>query len=108
MDQLTKNILQLFAHNHFFQITVTADIDVNGKIYKRKKQKNNNSVLTPKNWNRHKETFFAQRMASYSKSFTIEEKITLELNMLKKLRTNKEDNQVLKDRYISYLERNIP
>ena len=108
MDQITKNILQRFAHNHFFQITVIADLDFNGKIYKRKKQKNNKSILTPKNWTTHKEKFFEQRMALYSKSFTTEEKIMLEREMLKKLRTNTEDNQILKARYISYLERNIP
>lgn len=88
----------------FFQIEVNADIKVDGKIYKNVKQKNNDSILNPDNWNQHKETFFNQRMDKYKKNYTNEEKIKLELETLDKLTINKTDYKIIKDRYNLYLQ----
>lgn len=88
----------------FFQIEVIADLEFEGKTYKDIKQKNNDSILTPENWEQHKETFFSQRMATYKESYTLQEKIKLELSTLEKLLINKTDNQIIKDRYKDYLE----
>jgi hypothetical protein len=94
---------KLVDHN-FFQIEVIADLEHEGKIYNNVKQTNNDSILTPENWEQHKETFFVQRMATYKQSYTLAEKIKLELSGLKKLPINKTDYQILKDRYKAFLE----
>jgi hypothetical protein len=104
MDKATKKIMELLADTNFFQITVFADLEIDGKIYKDKEQKNNDSFLTPKNWEQHKETFFTQRMATYSDSYTLAEKMKLEVSRLEKLPINKTDYKILKDRYKTHLE----
>ena len=88
----------------FFQIEVIADFEFEGKIYKDVNQRNNDSILTPENWERYKETFYAQRIATYEDSYIVAEKIKLELISLEKLPINKTDYQILKDRYKAYLE----
>lgn len=60
--------------------------------------------LTPENWEQHEETFFAQRMATYKESYTLAEKLKLELLRLENLSINKTDYQILKDRYRVFLE----
>jgi len=67
------------------------------------KEKNNNSILTPKNWEQHKDTFFKQRMETYPESYTETEKIKLELEDLEKLTINKTDYKILKQRYKDFL-----
>lgn len=87
----------------FFQIKVIADFEIDGKIYKDVEQRNNDSIITPENWRQHEETFFTQRMATYKDSYTLAEKLKLELSSLEKLPINKTDYQILKDRYKEYL-----
>jgi len=104
MNKALRKITELTADLNFFQIWVFADYKINGKIVKDFEQKNNDSILTPENWEQHKETFFIQRMAMYKDSYTLAEKLKLEVSRLEKLPTNKTDYQILKDRYKSYLE----
>ena len=63
-----------------------------------------NSSITTENWEQHKETFFTQRMATYRDSYTLTEKIKLELLRLEELTINATDYKVLNDRYRAYLE----
>jgi len=102
-NKTKSRILKAIADFNFFQISVIADLEYEGKVYKDVKQKHNDSILTPENWEQHKETFFNQRMATYKDSYTLAEKIKLELVALEKLTINKTDYQILKDRYIDYL-----
>ncbi|MGX1024750.1 hypothetical protein [Psychroflexus sp. MBR-150] len=104
MNKTKERILNNLADFNFFQIEVIADLEYEGKIYKDVKQRNNDSILTPENWDKHKETFFTQRMATYKESYTLAEKIKLELLSLEKLPINKTDYQILKDRYKAYLK----
>ena len=104
MNKAVKKITELLANTNFFQIKVFADLEIDGKIYKDREQRNNDSILNPKNWEQHKETFFTQRMATYSGSYTLAEKIKLEVLRLEKLPMDITDYEILKDRYKSYLE----
>jgi hypothetical protein len=104
MNKAVRKIMELLANTNFFQIKVFADLEIDGKIYKDKEQRNNDSILNPKNWEQHKETFFIQRMATYSDSYTLSEKIKLEVSGLEKLPMDITDYEILKDRYKSYLE----
>ena len=104
LGKTQNRIWEQIADFSFFQIEVVADLEFEGKIYKNVKQRNNDSILTPENWEQYKETFFTQRMATYKDSYTLTEKIKLELSRLEKLPTNKTDYQILKDRYKAYLE----
>jgi len=104
LDKTQNRIQEQIADFSFFQIEVVADLEFEGEIYKNVKQRNNDSILTPENWEQHKETFFSQRMATYKDSYTLAEKIKLELSSLEKLPTNKTDYKILKDRYRAYLE----
>ncbi|MBT4929503.1 MAG: hypothetical protein HON12_00330 [Flavobacteriales bacterium] len=92
------------AEFSFFQIEIIADFEFEGRIYKEVNQRNNDSILTPENWERCKETFYTQRIATYKDSYTVAEKIKLELLSLEKLPISKTDYQILKDRYKAYLE----
>jgi len=104
MNKALRKITELLANLNFFQIWVFADYEIDGKIVKDYEQKNNDSILTPENWEQHEVTFFTQRMATYKESYTLSEKIKLELSGLEKLPINKTDYQVLKGRYKRYLE----
>lgn len=104
MNKAVRKIIQSNEDWSFFQIWVIADLEFDGKIYRNEKQKNNDSILTPENWEQHEETFFTQRMATYKDSYTLAEKLKLEVLRLEKLPINKTDYQILKDRYKSYLE----
>lgn len=105
MNKTQKRILEKLADFNFFQIEVIADLEFEGKTYKDVKQKNNDSILTPENWERYKERFFSQRMAAYKDSYTLSEKLKLELSAIEKLPINKTDYQILKNRYIAYLNK---
>jgi hypothetical protein len=104
MNKALRKITELLENTNFFQIKVFADLEIDGKIYKDKEQRNNDSILNPKNWEQHKETFFTQRMAMYSDSYTLAEKLKLEVSRLEKLPVDITDYEILKDRYKSYLE----
>lgn len=98
------NILEQLADKLFFQIDQVADFEFEGKIYQNVKQKNNDSILTPENWEQYKDIFFEQRMNQYKENYTISEKIKLELETVEKLPINKTDYKILSDRYRNYLD----
>lgn len=67
------------------------------------KEYNYDSILTPDNWEQHKDIFFNQRMETYPESYTKGEKIKLELEGLEKLTIDETDYKILKERYEQYL-----
>ena len=97
IDTKTGNILDDFKD------VLTADeikkLDNNKSI----RIKNNDSIVTIDNWNDLKDIFFSQRMETYNLSYTLNEKIKLELETLEKLPINKTDYKILKERYQKYL-----
>jgi hypothetical protein len=103
MEPLVKKILKKLEAFNFFQIEVIADFEYEGKIYKNHKQYNNDSILNSNNWELHKETFFNQRMNFYKESYTLSEKIKLEIEAIENLTINETDYKILKDRYKSFL-----
>jgi hypothetical protein len=107
MESTTEKIMEKLAAHNFFQIDLIADFEFEGITYKDIKQRNNRSILTPENWEQHKETFFTQRMATYKSSYTFAEKMNLEFSKLEKLPINETDYQILKGRYKTYLEHKL-
>jgi len=95
MNETKVRMSNSLADWRYFQIYFQTDTKI---------EKNNDSILRPENWEQHKETFFTQRMATYKDSYTLAEKVKLELLSLEKLPINKTDYQILKDRYRGYLE----
>ena len=97
IDTKTGNILDDFKD------VLTADeikkLDKNKSIRIR----NNDSIVTIDNWSKLKDIFFSQRMETYNSSYTLNEKIKLELETLEKLPINKTDYKILKERYQKYL-----
>ena len=84
-DMLTKNEVENLDKNKVIKIL------------------NNDSTLTPENWNAKKDIFFKQRMEKHNSSYTEKEKIKLELELIDKLPNNKNDFKILKYRYKKYL-----
>ncbi|KAB1156087.1 hypothetical protein [Flavobacterium luteum] len=68
-----------------------------------KKEFNNDSFITPENWNNLKDVFFKQRMNNYKLSYTQKEKIILEIETIENLTLNNTDYKILKERYKEYL-----
>jgi alkaline phosphatase len=99
-----RKILNNLIAIKFFQIIVTADHEFEGEVFKNKKHWNNDSVLTPENWDHHKATFLEQRMETYKGSYALEEKVKEELRTLKKHPTNSLEHRILKNRYLKYLK----
>lgn len=87
----------------FFQVDVIADLKVGDVIYSDIKQKNNDSVITPENWEAKKETFFEQRMETYKDSYSLIEKINLELKLIDEMQIETDDYTVIRERYRRYL-----
>jgi hypothetical protein len=87
----------------FFQVDVVADLKVDDVIYSDIKQRNNDSVITPENWEAKKETFFEQRMETYKDSYSITEKINLELKLIDEMQIESNDYTVIRERYRQYL-----
>jgi hypothetical protein len=87
----------------FFQVDVIADLKVGDVIYSDIKQKNNDSVITPENWEAKKETFFEQRMETYKDSYSLIEKINLELKLIDEMQIETDDYTVIRERYRQYL-----
>lgn len=102
LNKTKLKILDQLADKLFFQI------EFKGKIYPNVKQKNNDSILTPENWEQYKDIFFEQRMTQYKESYTISEKLKLELETVEKLPINKTDYKILSDRYKNYLVNKQP
>ena len=100
---ISNGIFKRLEDINFFQITVYADEEIDGEIYKNVRQKNDNSTITTKNWGQHKDVFFNERMATYDESFPIVAKIKLELEKVENLPCIEEKYKVLRDRYIDYL-----
>ena len=92
----------------FFKIKVIADFEFEENTYKNVTQWNNDSILTPGNWEQHKDTFFQQRMETYEDDYTLAEKVVFEFQELEKLPINKKAYQALKDRYSYYLKEALP
>lgn len=88
---------------NFFKIEVIADFEFEGKIIKNYPHCNNDSVITSKNWEQNKNTFFDQRMQTYKETFTLAEKINLEIENLEALTTNENEYRILKNRYKLFL-----
>lgn len=103
LNETKLKILEQLADKLFFQIDQIAGFEFKGKIYTNVKQKNNDSILTPENWDQYKDIFFEQRMTQYKESYTISEKLKLELETVEKLPINKTDYKILIDRYKDYL-----
>ena len=97
IDTKTSNTID------YFKDVLTADeikkLDKNKVI----RIKNNDSIVTVDNWSELKDIFFSQRMEMYNSSYTLNEKIKLELETLEKLPINKTDYKILKERYQKYL-----
>lgn len=113
-----NNILKNLADFSFFQIYIETktgniiddfkDVLTSDEIKKLDKNKiirikNNDSIVTTDNWSKLKDVFFTQRMETYNSSYTLNEKIKLELETLEKLPINKTDYKILKERYQKYL-----
>jgi len=103
-NEIFQSVYKNLQNFQFFQIEVIADMKFEGEVYKNVKQRNNNSILNTENWEQHKVVFFKQRMETYKDSYTLEEKVDLELETLEKLPKKSEDYKILKDRYKKYLK----
>ena len=100
-----KEILNNLKAFTFFQIIVTADHEFEGEVSKNKKHWNNDSVLTPENWDHHKATFYNQRFDKYKneglpKDMIIEE----ELEFVESLPNENKKYKRLKRLYTRYLK----
>jgi hypothetical protein len=87
------------SYDHFLSTEELKQVDMDKII----RDRNNDSFLTPDNWSNHKKTFFNQRMESYKSSFTIDEKINLELENIDLITIDNTDHKILKDRYKAFL-----
>lgn len=87
----------------FFQVYVIADLMVDGVIYPNITQRNNDSIITPENWESQKDTFFEQRMDTYKDSYSTPEKINLELKLIDAMQIESSDYTVIRERYRQYL-----
>lgn len=88
---------------NFFQVYVIADLTIDGVTHSNVVQRNNDSIITPENWEDKKETFFKQRMETYKDSYSITEKINLELKRIDEMQIESADYIVIKERYRQYL-----
>jgi hypothetical protein len=103
-QQNIKNQLQKEINdNSFFQINVVGSIEVDGKNYENIKQRNNDSIITTENWNERKLDFFNQRMINHKDTFTLNEKIELEIDMLNNCVFETDEHKILKKRYLDFL-----
>jgi hypothetical protein len=105
--EILKNVYKRLHDSQdfkFFQIELIADLKLDDNVYKNIKQKNNDSILTSENWEANKEVFFTQRLGTYPESFTVEEKINLQLKYIENLNTTTEDYEILKQRYKDLLK----
>ena len=115
---IRNRILNKTADFSFFQVYIDTkasnivddfkDVLTSDEIKKLDKNKvvrikNNDSIITIDNWSKLKDVFFSQRMETYNSSYTLNEKIKLELEILEKLPINKTDYKILKERYQKYL-----
>jgi hypothetical protein len=100
------NFFQIYFENkignsngHFLSTEELKQVDKDKII----RERNNDSILTPNNWNDHKETFFNQRMELHKSSYTIDEKINLDLDNIELIDISKTDHKILKERYKAFL-----
>lgn len=64
---------------------------------------NNDSVITLDNWDKSKDDFLSQRLATYKESLTNNERILLEIDTVNKIEPINEKFKVLKLRYLDLL-----
>jgi len=88
----------------FFQVYVIADLTVDEVTHSNVVQRNNDSVITPENWEAQKDIFFVQRMGTYKDSYSITEKINLELKLIDEMQIESADYIVIRERYRQYLK----
>ena len=115
---IQNRILKKIADFSFFQVYIDTktsntiddfkDVLTADEIKKLDKNKvirikNNDSIVTVDNWSELKDIFFSQRMEMYNSSYTPNEKIKLELEILEKLPIIKTDYKIIKERYQKYL-----
>jgi hypothetical protein len=100
-----ERIFQKLKDFSFFRISVIADLEIDNQIYRDVEQINNDSVITPENWDEKKDIFFEQRMEKYKESYTIEQKINFEFDEIKLLPLMNKDFKVLADNYKRLLDK---
>lgn len=94
IKKVNTSITDWLNSNLFFQIYNETP---NGK------EKNNDSIITPANWESLKNEFFNQRMEKYNIDYNVQEKIDLEVQYIDKLTFEKKEHQIIKERYKDYL-----
>ena len=87
----------------FFQVYFIADFTFEGVTHNNIRQRNNDSIITPENWESLKDTFFEQRMETYKDSYSTPEKINLELKLIDAMQVESADYTVIRERYRQYL-----
>ncbi|MDB4104811.1 hypothetical protein N9545_04730 [Salibacteraceae bacterium] len=92
---INQHYSQALTEFNFFQIYFETE---NGKLF------NNDSILTPENWEKNKKTFFKQRMEQYDNAYTLTEKIQTELDRIEGVSIIRQDYKILLGRYIKYLK----
>ncbi len=114
-DSLKKRISKSLANFRFFQIYIETEIGdsfddmlTKDEVKNLDKKKiiqvyNNESAVTLENWNAKKDIFFKQRMEKLKDSYTINEKIKVELEDLNNLPILNADYKTLADRYKAFL-----
>ena len=107
--------MEEFKEIYFFRIYIETKIgntldslyskDELAKIDKNQliKLYNNDSSITPDNWHNKKDILFKQHMEKYEDSYTLNEKIKLELKALNNLPISSADYEILAERYKKYL-----
>lgn len=98
-DQIRKNLEAL----SFFQVAHHFKIKIDG-VTKRVFGRNNDSIITPQNWEQKKDAFFKQRLENYSSHYVEKEKIKLEQEIIEKLHITSIDQKIIRDRYSQYLK----
>ena len=87
----------------FFQVYVIADFTIDGVTHSNIVQRNNDSIITPENWESQKDIFFGQRMETYKDSYSTPEKINLEIKLIETMQIENADYEVIRGRYRQYL-----
>jgi hypothetical protein len=106
-NNISQSVYKNLQNFQFFQIEVIADMKYEGIVYKNVKQKNNDSILTPENWEAKRKVFLKQRLDTYPESYTVDEKKDLELEYIETLNINTNDHKILITRYKIYLQDEI-
>ena len=116
MKQKNDRILSQMREISFFRIATKVNaLETFGDMYSdAEKEKigkdkevyayTNEGNITPENWNDLKYEFVTQRLSKYKTSYTLEEKIGRELELLDTYNFKVDDHTILKNRYKAHLE----